>query len=282
VFRYDDVTGELVRVSVGEGGFNDNGNAGVGDAQIVPARALTFRVGGSGRRDPTMSDDGRRVFFMSPIALTPGALNDVVIDDKSGEVEYAQNVYEFEGGRVSLISGGRDVSVVANPACNLSSSVCLVGSDVSGDNVFFTTTDRLVAGDTDTQVDFYDARVCEPERGNPCIAAAPAPLEACSGEACHGVPPAAPGAPGVPSATFNGAGNLTPTPPAAPGKAACASRTGVPSRGCSRRQNLGKALASCKRRFAHARRRRAVCERTARKRYRARTAPAAKAHGRRR
>jgi hypothetical protein len=279
VFRYDDATGALVRVSVGEGGFSDNGNAGVGDASIVRANELTGFAGGSGRRDPSMSDDGRRVFFMSPIALTPGALNDVVISEESGRTEYAQNIYEFEDGHVSLISGGRDVSVVASPTCNLFSSVCLVGSDVSGDNVFFTTTDRLVAGDTDTQLDFYDARVCEPEHGNPCITAAPAPLEACSGEACHGVPPAAPGAPGVPSATFNGAGNLTPTPPGAPGKAACASRTGVPSRGCSRRQNLGKALASCKRRFAHARKRRAVCERTARKRYRARTAPAAKPHG---
>jgi hypothetical protein len=252
IFRYDDATGELVRVSIGEGGFNDSGNAGVGDARIVAATALSRFVGGSGRRDPSMSDDGRRVFFMSPIALTPGALNDVVIAEESGRMEYAQNIYEFEDGHVSLISGGRDVSVVASPTCGLFSSVCLVGVDVSGDNVFFTTTDRLVAGDTDTQLDFYDARVCTAV--SPCVgAAAPRPA-GCLGEVCHGVPVGQPGVPDVASATLTGLGNLPP------------GRSPKP-KVLSRAQKLSKALKACRRSHPRSKRLRVVCERSARKRY---------------
>ena len=37
IFRYDAETGELVRISIGEDGFDDDGNAGTGDAAIVPA-----------------------------------------------------------------------------------------------------------------------------------------------------------------------------------------------------------------------------------------------------
>jgi hypothetical protein len=252
VFRYDDATGALVRVSIGEGGFNDNGNAGVGDASIVPARALTFFVGGAGRRDPSMSDNGRRVFFMSPIALTPGALNDVVISEQSGRTEYAQNVYEFEDGHVSLISGGRDVSVVANPACNGNSSVCLVGVDVSGDNVFFTTTDSLVPGDTDTQVDFYDARVCSVS--SPCVAAAAPEAAGCLGEVCHGVPVVQPGVPGGGSSTLSGLGNAVSGPGSKP-------------KVLTRAQKLSKALKACRHSHPGSRKQRVACERAARKRY---------------
>jgi hypothetical protein len=257
VFRYDDATGELVRVSIGEGGFNDNGNAGAGDASIVGGGALMRFVGGSGRRDPSMSDDGRRVFFMSPIALTPGALNDVVISEPNGEVEYAQNIYEFEGGHVSLISGGRDVSVVASPMCELFSSVCLIGSDVSGDNVFFTTTDRLVAGDTDTQLDFYDARVCSAVSA--CVAAAPPEAPGCLGEVCHGVPVGQPGVPGGGSSTLSGLGNVLPGP-------------GPKPKPLSRAQKLSKALKACRHRHPGSRKQQVACERAARKRYGAKKA----------
>jgi len=73
--------------------------------------------------------------------------------------------------------------------------------------VFFTTADRLVPEDTDTQLDIYDARICEPEAGNPCIAPAPPALPPCLGEQCHGIPAATPSllAPG--SASFNGEGS---------------------------------------------------------------------------
>jgi DNA-binding beta-propeller fold protein YncE len=172
VFRYDAQTGQLLRVSIGQRGFNDNGNAGTGSARIVPGGHLSSFADGNARRNPSMSNDGSRVFFMSPIGLTPGALDDVPIQEKSGEPQYAQNIYEWQApssagcsqaqGCVSLISDGRDTSSVPQPACADSpqnSTTCLLGTDASGKNVFFTTGNSLAPQDTDTGIDFYDARV---------------------------------------------------------------------------------------------------------------------------
>jgi DNA-binding beta-propeller fold protein YncE len=217
VFRYDAQSGVLVRVSIGEDGFNDNGNAGVGDA-IIPLAAAAFGEAGSWRADPTMSDDGSFVFFQSPVGLTPGALDDVRIDvngkNLRGEPlppEYAQNVYEWHAGHVYLISDGRDTgaaSLQGSIGVGTMSSVELLGSDASGANVFFSSSDRLVSQDTDTQTDLYDARICT--ASDPCIALPPAATAACQGEGCRGAPGAPPvfGAPG--SAVFSGAGNFAP------------------------------------------------------------------------
>ncbi len=76
IYRYDAATEELVRVSVGQDGFDDDGNGGTGNARIVPAIEGAQHAGPA-RGDPTMSNDGEYVFFMSPRALTPHALNDV-------------------------------------------------------------------------------------------------------------------------------------------------------------------------------------------------------------
>jgi hypothetical protein len=213
VFRYDAQTGALVRVSIGNDGFNDNGNAGSGYALIVPASAGVVARAGAARSDPTMSNDGSFVFFQSPVGLTPGALNDVQIGATERGPQYAENVYEYHEGHVYLISDGRDVNTSGSRPCevpfggSLLSTVCLLGVDGSGANVFFTTADRLVAGDTDTQVDYYDARICT--AGDPCVASV-APQVSCQGEACHGTPAGAPSAPGAGSAVFSGPGNLAP------------------------------------------------------------------------
>jgi hypothetical protein len=255
IFRYDAASGELVRVSIGENGFDDDGNAGLGEATIVrPSEGQA----GPGRGDPTMSDDGSYVFFQSPIGLTPHALDDVVIGH-SGRyyTEYAQNVYEYHAGHVYLISDGHDTSNASTP-CGIrvtASAVCLLGADATGANVFFMTADRLVPADTDTQVDIYDARICEPAGGDPCIPPEPAALPPCLGEACHGIPTATPSllAPG--SAAFDGEGNLTPPPSAAKPKA----------KALTRAQKLATALKQCKK--AKSRSKRAVCEKQARQKY---------------
>jgi hypothetical protein len=230
IFRYDAENGELVRVSVGNEGFNDDGNGGTGNAAIVPAYdggPITAHAGFP-RADPTMSDDGAYVFFMSPVALTPHALNDFVIGEEiptgSGFTTalpiYAQNVYEYHEGHVYLISDGHDTSVADSPCAveeaTHGSASCLLGSDASGHNVFFETTDQLVPKDTDTQVDIYDARICEPEHGNPCITEPPPALSPCGGENCHGIPPERSPLLTGGSETFNGKGNIAPalTPPA--------------------------------------------------------------------
>jgi hypothetical protein len=257
VYEYDAQTRGLVRVSIGERGFNDNGNGGAlgepspsnellhsGDARVASPR-LSYDRSGPMRSDPTMSDDGAFVFFQSPVALTPGALNDVPV----GEFEFAHNVYEYHEGHVSLISDGRDTtreSQVAPP-------VELLGSDTAGSNVFFTTFDPLVPQDSDTQRDIYDARI---EGGVP----APASSPSCEGEACQ----AAPGAPpvfGAPSSsTFSGPGNVV-TPPPSGGQGSHPTKTAAQIRAAK----LARALKAC-----HAKknkRKRASCEKQARKLY---------------
>lgn len=280
VYRYDAVTGGLSRISFGMDGFNDDGNGGSGDALLVPGFFGYGQLGG-GRSDPSMSNDGSRVFFMSPVALTAKALASVRVGvNGRGEPLFAENVYEWEqagvgscsvghtAGCVFLISGIGDVSTAAGEMCPPSvSSVCLLGTDASGDNVFFTSATPLVRSDTDTEIDVYDARVCEPEHGNPCISEPPEPAPPCLGESCHGTPPATPGAPSTPSSTFNGSGNLKPAPPTPPAKSACAFSSGTPSKACTRKQNLTKALTTCKRRFPHKKKKRQSCERTAHRNY---------------
>ncbi len=180
-----------------------------------------------------MSNDGQYIFFESPIGLTPHALNDVQIGTTNtfnGSPVLAENVYEWHEGQVHLISDGKDTSLFANEE---RSSVSLVGSDATGANVFFSTADPLVAKDTDTQIDIYDARICEPERGDPCISEPLPALPPCQGEACHGTPAGMPAAPGAPTVTFNGQGNLGGPAPA-----------GAASKPTGRR---GKRVARCRR-----------------------------------
>jgi len=252
VFRYDAQSGELVRLSIGEHGFNDNGNSNHGNATIVSGTSgeQTERLATGGdfqagpfRADPTMSNDGSYVFFISPVGLTPAALNEVG----------ANNVYEWHDGNVSLISDGRDVSHIANFECGPNTTVCLLGSDATGANVFFTTVDSLVAQDTDNGFDIYDARICT--GSEPCVQppAQPAP---CVGEGCHGVPAPAPSLPSAGSAVFVGAGNPMVVAP----------KAAVKPRSLSRAQKLAGALRVC--RAEHKKKHgRAVCEAAARRRY---------------
>jgi hypothetical protein len=190
IYRYDAQTESLIRISIGDRGFDDNGNRPLADhcresggecaedASLVP-ESLAYP---DPRTNPTMSDDGSRIFFTSPLALAPGALEDVQIASVEGTPEYAQNVYEWEqaglgscpaarrNGCVYLLSDGRDTSPTRKaPICSALSSVCLLGTDATGKNTFFSTADRLLSSDTNSELDYYDAvaggglpRVAEP------------------------------------------------------------------------------------------------------------------------
>jgi NHL repeat len=265
VFRYDAQTGQLVRISVGDDGFDDDGNRsspGLCEEGLCFESALIVPPGASSTRsDPTMSDDGSFVFFQSPVALTPGALNDVVVghvEETSGGVTtvktiYAQNVYEWHEGRVFLISDGKDVSINngADPACPFF-SVCLLGSDASGANVFFTTVDQLVGQDTDTETDIYDARVCT--AASPCLDQSGVSPAECEGDSCQGAAGGGPGSSAPASSTFQGPGNQG---------ASVAPAAGV--KPLTAREKLSRALAACRRkRRGH---KRFVCERAARRAY---------------
>jgi hypothetical protein len=207
LFRYDSQTGQLLRLSIGNRGYNDNGNDAVANTVIVPASQSLYGY----RGDPTMSDDGTRVFFRTPTGLTSQALDDAVTDS---EGDVAENVYEWEQagvgscpgdqatGCVFLISDGQDTGPSTTPCSNGTiSSVCLIGSDDTGANVFFTSSDALVPQDTDGgQLNVYDARVGGGFPYSP-------PPAGCDVDSCQGSPGPQPAPPPAATVIFTGPGS---------------------------------------------------------------------------
>ena len=176
VFEYDSQSNTMVRVSIGQNGYNDDGN-------IHEAREEPRILSPSYTPEPylpmkysdrlTMSGDGSYVFFESPVALVPGALN--LVPEVGDSTALAKNVYEYHDGSMYLISDGQDTGAVS-----------LNGTDLSGRDVLISTADPLVAQAAgSTNVDVYDARI---DGG---ISAPPAP-EACEGDTCQGLLGAAP------------------------------------------------------------------------------------------
>jgi WD40 repeat protein len=293
VYEYDGQTNTLIRVSIGQEGYNSAGNGGTGTASIVVAGTQgIFGATVPVRPYPTMSADGRYVYFRSPIGLTAGAMDDVVAGfgkeespEGSGKFVnvgppiYALNFYEYHEGHVFLISDGHDTtppgSVPESPG--VPSATGLLGTTPSGRDVFISSFDRLVPGDSDTQLDYYDARAntCVSGAGEGTLEAplfsggacgeggrlvlsgfpAPAVSAPCEGEACH--PGSAPEVAPLPSSeAFTGPANL---------KAPVAPSPVVKVKVLTRAQRLAAALRGCRRK--HDRGRRVACERRARKTY---------------
>jgi hypothetical protein len=213
-----------------------------------------------------LSDEGR-LYFNSPADLVPAASNgkeDVYQYEPSG----LGSCQSSTGGCVSLISGG---------SSNHESAFMEATPD--GSDVFFITEAKLLAQDTDTGFDIYDARECTTT--SPCLSPAPAEEAGCAEtETCRPAEPAKqiPAGPSG-SATASGPGNLIPSPP--PAKQRVEARKAI--KPLTRSQKLVRALRSCRTRYAHSKKRRRACERTARKRYGAgHKAGGRKARGRRR
>jgi hypothetical protein len=207
-----------------------------------------------------MSDDGSLVFFQSPAGLTARALNDVPLFGGEGHA-LAQNVYEWQApgthgcgeaaGCVYLISDGLDASESGGSAA-IGGSVELLGTDASGGDVFFSTADRLVAADTDSELDYYDARV---DGGFP----APSVPAGCEGDACHEAGPSSGVFGSSLSETLTGQGNLASPgvkPPPGPKPKTVAQL---------RAERLAKALKQCKK--DKKKPKRVACEKQARKKY---------------
>jgi hypothetical protein len=248
LFEFDFATGAVARVSRGQlvaGGaecaasktiearYNCDGN--------TASEALTPFLTGEGfvntvspvkaQTGADVSDDGSRVFFESADSLVPGAIPGL------------RSVYEYRDGNVHLISDGQDATVVGGgPA------VRLLGTDGSGADVFFTTSDRLVGQDTDSQQDIYDART---DGGFP----GPVSPLACSADACRASTATQPVLPTAGSVTVGGGGNL---PPSIEPK----SKPKVKSP--SRARQLARALHACAKKPKS---RRAACRAGARRRY---------------
>jgi hypothetical protein len=243
VFEYDAQTHLLVRVSTGQKsavypeGFGDDGNATEIEeaANILSPEFRQYARPAEATSVLSLSADGM-VVFGSDDALTPLA------------VEHHENVYEFREGNVYLISPG-DEDAPLDEGTEGQSARSL-GTDESGDDVFFASTESLVPQDVDTQSDWYDARV---GGGFPAPVASPG----CVGEACQ-----APGGVsltfGTPSsAEFAGAGNVPKLIPAL-------KLTIVKRKSLTRAQKLSKALVACRR---LSKRRKAACTAAARRKY---------------
>lgn len=110
-----------------------------------------------------MSEDASRVFFMSANPLVPGAQ-----PARPGHEGESMNVYEWEGGQVSLISDGSTSGSIFD------------GTTPSGNDAFISTRSQLTSGETGNWINVYDARV---NGGFPEPPGEPAP---CIGQACRG------------------------------------------------------------------------------------------------
>lgn len=174
IFLYDSDSGELVCASC-----NPSGEAPTSGGQFSRTLGIDSRA----------LSDGGRLFFETSDALVPS--------DTNGQID----VYEYEDGRLSLISSGTS-----------STESTFSGASESGDDAFFVSTQQLVPQDTEEEtIVVYDARV---GGGFPAVASPPACTTA---DACRAPTPPQPSIYGAPSSqTFSGAGNLVPTAQAKP------------------------------------------------------------------
>ena len=127
-FVYDDVNHVLARASIGDGAADGPRGNGQADAGL--------RTSGSAyTRQLNITDEGS-VIFSTAESLVAADTNSVL------------DVYEYAHGAVTLISGGTGTD-----------NSLYFGNSSDGRDIFFITTDGLVAQDGDGAPDLYDARV---------------------------------------------------------------------------------------------------------------------------
>ncbi len=193
VYLYDAATGKL-----GCASCNPSGEAPAGSSllAIAPSEGTYNRLY---NYMPRYLSDSGRLFFNSLDALAP--------QDVNGQWD----VYEYEPGGVGSCQQAQGCISLISTGASPDPSFFRDAS-ATGEDVFFTTSDSLVAQDGDRSFDMYDARV-----DGGLASQNEVPLSGCGGEACR---PPAPGqpfseqAPG--SSVFSGPGNPQPasSPPA--------------------------------------------------------------------
>lgn len=203
VYLYDAVTGRLTCASCSPTGARPTGSSRL---PLTPSVKEDGEPHDNERYQPRAVSDGGQVFFNSADALV------------SQDVNSNEDVYEFEPeGAGSCTSESTTFNAKSDGCLSLISSGTspepsgFLDASVSGNDVFFLTSAQLTAQDRDDLGDVYDAHVCT--SASPCVTQ-PAPAPPCnSGDACKGTPAPQPSIFGEPaSATFSGAGNLTPPP----------------------------------------------------------------------
>jgi hypothetical protein len=220
IFRYDAAHDQLACVSCNPDAAPPTAPAAI---RVPEQDEFALENGTPGYLQRNVLDDGR-VFFDTVEGLLPNDANE------------GSDVYEYQAGELHLISnptGGGSYFFDASP---------------SGDDVFFATTQHLLASDTGA-VSVYDARVNGgfPEAGK---------ATECSEEDCKGPVTAAPLSASPSSATFVGPGNLASAAPKSKAKAKPKAKS------LTRAQKLANALKACRKKPKH---KRASCEKQARR-----------------
>ncbi len=154
LYRYDAQDASLVCISC-----NSRTGASTGNAYL---KQENFRIIRPSWVSRNIASDGS-VVFDSDEPLVPGDVNGV------------SDVYEWSSGQVRLVSSGKGVS-----------GSKFLDASKAGEDLFFTTRDRLISSDRDDLIDLYDARV---GGGFP----EPPPRPECQGEGCLAAPTAPPG-----------------------------------------------------------------------------------------
>lgn len=199
---------------------------------------------------PRYLSDSGRLYFDSSGALQPRDTNGT------------WDVYQYEPAGVGGCGSPNSTFDVASNGCvDLISSggsaeeSTFADASENGDDVFFLTASQLVAEDYDHALDLYDAHACS--SASPCLSPSPAMPPPCStGDSCKPAPSPQPESFGAPSSeTFAGAGNFSaPTPPAS-----------ATPKSLTAPRKFARALRECHRK--RGKRRRAACERQARRVY---------------
>lgn len=201
-FVYDAVAETLACISCNPSGATDPGRpprSGRWEPPLAGAMlpgAPELVNNGYSLYHPRVVLDNGRVFFNSPLPL--------VAADSNG----TWDVYEYEHfgvGSCSAVARRPSIAVVDGACVGLVSAgtgdqpSTFMDASAAGDDVFFATTDRLSALDSDSIADIYDARVgglaAEAERRPECL-----------GEACQ-PPPSPPNDPTPASAAYSGPGD---------------------------------------------------------------------------
>jgi hypothetical protein len=235
-------------------------------ASYVPSWTATS--GSQTRYQPRYLSDGGRVFFNSHDALVPQDINsqwDVYEYEPAGyvngegvqECTEALSTYEpahiFETGGRKDESGAGCVSLISSGTSHEESA--FLDASVTGGDVFFLTSEKLLRQDYDNAYDVYDAHECT--AAVPCFPVSASQPPACETEAsCKASPTPQPEIFGSPaSATFSGKGNLAPPPPVIAKKTAAQLKS----------EKLAKALRACRKKAKG--KARASCEKQARAKY---------------
>ena len=217
-------------------------------------------------------DDQGRLYFNSAEALVP--------QDKNGKAD----VYQYEpvglncsdasatfveraNGCVALISDGTSPKESA-----------FLDASADGNDVFFMTSEQLVASDKDSSYDVYDATVCGVAGRPACLEPPAATPPACaSADECKGAAPGAP--PSSPAGTEGpSSGANVSAQHEVLGFKEEGKRSTTTKKSLTRRQKLARALKACKKR--HKKSKRKACEKAAHKKYGAKRKKKASPHKR--